>query len=170
MAKISIDLKTSSGGLPEGEILIPTPGQVTQAFAGALFTIKLLGEAAELLEVIKIDFSQLRLDETHTREGSVLVLRLTAIMSDWRDKDHKFNACMEIKPSKGKFFSKEIARELSMKINMAISVRIGNTRSIVKALEGALKSSIKASDAYLSKSRPIQPGHEGSDESPYEQT
>lgn len=155
MAKISIDLKTDTGdlGLLESEVLFPTPRQVAQAFAGALFTTQLIGKATEFLEVIKINFSQRCLDDTHTKEKSALVLRLTAIMSHYLDKDHKVEACLEIGLERGRisFSSKEIAQALVVKINMAITSRLAGVRHLAEDWENALRSSIRISDSYFAK-------------------
>lgn len=147
MAKISIDLKTSSGNLPEKEILIPTPSQVMEAFTGALLTTKLIGkEAATLVEVIKISFSQLCLDETHTKTNSRLELRLTAIMNI---NDEKFEACAVISLSRINAEPRNIAIELSQGISRAIAARAVSAESSAKFLTQTYKSLIDTSNELL---------------------
>ena len=150
MAKISIDLKSNAEGhLPEEEVLVPIPMHATQAFAGALLTIKLLGEAAEKLEVIKTVFSQ---RTGYDKTQQILTLQLTAIMSDPFDEKDKVEATASVDADgNGNFRSKIIAAELIIEINTIISGHIGSATGLTNRWRLALQSLIKTSDAYLSK-------------------
>jgi hypothetical protein len=151
MSKISIDLETHAGTLPKEEVLIPTQKQKAIALAGALFTTKLMGKAEQYLEVIKIEFDQQALDSTHTKEKSVLIIRMTAILSNWQNKNEKIEAQTDVGTSLVPMRPKEIARELLSRINLAVAVHIAKTRNQAQSWGAALESLTENFDNYFSK-------------------
>ncbi len=142
MAKISVDLKTSdrSGKLPKEQILTPTLCEAMRAYTGALLTTELIGKAADLLEVIKIGFSQWNGDE--------LDVRLTAIMSDGQGIKFEahttdINLYLDVHSD-----PKSMAIELLHAIKNAIANRIENVKSCTELLEESARSLLETHDYY----------------------
>jgi hypothetical protein len=139
MSKISMEW--NSKNLPEELALIPTGDQRRDAFMAALFTIKLIKELANFLEVIKIEFNQ------HSREDgerSILTLRFNAIFSHYLERDKKLEVEMPYSLEE-KVDSRQIALDLHRQILDVVSARIRTERHVADTWHAALNSAAEKS-------------------------